>query len=498
MLTRSVLVLASVLSSACGQLAFPPGFRWGAATAAYQVEGAWNQSDKSPSVWDHFIHTTPGVVADRSTGDVAADSYHLWRRDVEMLEELGLQFYRFSISWTRLVPNGFANVISEDGRRYYDDLINGLLESGIEPIPTIYHWDIPQRLQNLGGWTNPLVSDWFAEYARVVFSLFADRVKYWVTINEPSVFCEFGYGAGMIAPGIKDQDIGKYMCVKNVLMAHGKAYRVYEREFKGKYSGKLSMANHFMWYEAETEKDLEVAELIRQFQYGLYCHAIYSQAGGWPTVVEQQIAANSRREGYSFSRLPDFTQEEKDLVRGTFDYMAVNHYSSRTVRKQPSAEHIPASNQFTANAEFNATYEGKEDWPKGNSFWFLINPAGLRDLLVWLRTEYGDIEYLITENGYSDVTSKINDDDRVDYHREYLKQVLLAIKQDGVNVTGYTAWSLMDDFEWVEGYTLGFGLYHVDFSRAERPRTPRKSARYYASVVRANSLDVPEPQDVML
>ncbi|XP_048484019.1 cytosolic beta-glucosidase-like [Plutella xylostella] len=220
---------------AWGELAFPPGFKWGAATAAYQVEGAWNVSDKTPSIWDTFTHKYPERIEDGSSGDVACDSYRLWERDIEMAKELGLDYYRFSISWPRLVPNGFADQVSEDGKNYYNKLIDGLLANGIEPVVTLYHWDLPQRLQDYGGWLNPLISDWFADYARVAFSLFGDRVTTWLTINEALVVCTYGYGMGVLAPGISENDYGKYVCIKNIVMAHGKAYRVYEKEFKAKY-----------------------------------------------------------------------------------------------------------------------------------------------------------------------------------------------------------------------------------------------------------------------
>ncbi|KAG7300652.1 hypothetical protein JYU34_014960 [Plutella xylostella] len=414
-----------------------------------------------------------------------------------MAKELGLDYYRFSISWPRLVPNGFADQISEDGKNYYNKLIDGLLANGIEPVVTLYHWDLPQRLQDYGGWLNPLISDWFADYARVAFSLFGDRVTTWLTINEALVVCTYGYGMGVLAPGISENDYGKYVCIKNIVMAHGKAYRVYEKEFKAKYPyGKISLANHFVWYEGDaTAADDAAAELMRQQSYGLYCHPIFSTEGGWPQSVAKVIAENSKREGYPFSRLPDFTQEEIELVRGTYDYLGLNHYTSRTVIQHASADTLPANIAFTGSTEFNVSFSGREEWGAGSSFWFRINPPGLRSVMRWIKQEYGNVDILITENGYSDKPNTINDDARVDYYRGYLEQVLLSIKEDGVNVTGYTAWTLMDNFEWIEGYTSTFGLYQVDFSQAERPRTPRKSARYYASIVKANSLDVPVPKD---
>ncbi|CAH2097426.1 unnamed protein product [Euphydryas editha] len=311
---------AAVISlSVCAVLGgrdFPPGFIFGAASAAYQVEGAWNISDKSLSIWDYFAHTYPEKIVDSATGDVACNSYNKWETDIEIASELGVHFYRFSISWPRLLPSGFPDYISEDGKRYYNNLINTLLEKRIQPVVTLYHFDLPQSLQDLGGWTNPLVSDWFANYARVAFSLFGDRVKFWITLNEPITVCDIAYNTGSQAPGYISPGVGNYICNKNAMLAHAKAYRIYDKEFRSKYNGKVSIVNEIFWLEADTVNDEEAAEKARQLMAGMYCHPIFSKQGGWPPIIERIIAEKSNKEGLPYSRLPAFTEEEIKLVKG--------------------------------------------------------------------------------------------------------------------------------------------------------------------------------------
>ncbi|XP_063833461.1 myrosinase 1-like isoform X1 [Ostrinia nubilalis] len=488
MLLALVVVSIALWSSGCAvDLSFPPGFLFGSATSAYQVEGAWNVSDKGESIWDRFTHSQSGNE-DGSTGDVATDSYHQWERDMEVAANLSLDYYRFSLSWTRILPNGFANYISEDGKRYYNQLIDGLLAKGIQPVVTIYHWDLPQRLQDLGGWTNPYITDWFADYADVVFSLFGDRVKTWITINEPMLFCDGAYtNTFHLAPGVVDRE-GVYLCGKNAMVAHGKAYRVYQKKYKAQYNGKLSLSNQLVWYEASTEEDEVWLDIAQQYSYGRFSHPIYSKEGGWPPVIEDHMRNKSSSEGFHQSRLPEFTDEEKELVKGTFDFYAINHYTSRAVRKRrPGEPH--GGFPLTGAPDLDLLFERRPDWTEGNE-WLYIYPEGLRRMLGWLRDQYGDIPILITENGFSTAEDSLEDHDRVQYYRRYLEQVLLAIKEDGVNVIGYTAWSLIDNFEWMDGYKTKFGLCHVNFSDPLRTRTLRRSGRFYADVIKRRTLDL--------
>ncbi|KAF9420550.1 hypothetical protein HW555_003300 [Spodoptera exigua] len=456
----------------------PPWFKFGAGTSALQIEGGWNASgnvnsfftpkrftlqgsqyhltpvissvmervlDRGESNWDRYLHLFPKTIA--GSADVTCDSYRLWRRDIQMCQELGLDMYRFSISWSRLLPTGLSNYISEDGKNYYNNLINGLLEKGIEPVVTLNHFDLPQRLQNLGGWTNPLISNWFAEYARVAFSLYADRVKIWLTVNEPQILCDSGYNNGTV-PYINDPKYGRYLCSKNVLLAHAKAYRIYDRHYRHLYHGKVTIVFLYLWLAPATENDIEVTNLARQYVEGRYGHPVYSKEGGWPKELEEILANNSRNEGYPEPRLPPFTEEEKELVKGSFDFYALNHYSSLLVRKAKPGEVI-GKTLVDGIEELGIVLESDPSWEKGDIKWLTVHPEGLREQLNYLKNTYNLTEIMITENGFFSSNASLNDVRTVNYTKKYLEQVALAI-QDGVNVTVYFHWSLMDNFD--KGY----------------------------------------------
>nr|XP_021203658.1 myrosinase 1 isoform X2 [Bombyx mori] len=465
---------------------FPPGFRFGAATAAYQIEGSWNVSDKAESVWDRFTHEHKYYVDSGSNGDVACDSYNRWKDDVRIAKELNLHFYRFSISWPRLLPTAFSNKISDDGRNYYNQLIDALLEEGIEPIVTLFHLDLPQRLQDLGGWANPLIIDWFANYARVVFSLYGDRVKTWITINEPLLICEMSYSDSNLAPGIESIELGNYLCAKNVLLAHATAWRIYDEEFRPKYHGKVSLTNILIWYEPTTGNDSNLGNLANQLCNGIYTHPIFSKTGNWPQSVIKIVDERSKLLGYPYSLLPEFTKKEIEFIKGTYDFFGMNYYISKSIRKSLVNEHIPLW-PLEGVPILGAILESQPTWTSGATKWFSAHPPGLRKVLNWIRHNYGDQEIYIMENGYATADTELEDFDRISYLKDHLEQVLLAMK-DGVNVTRYTIWSLMDNFEWSDGYTIKFGLYEVDFSSPERTRTPRKSAEYYKNVIETHSL----------
>ncbi|XP_041989106.1 myrosinase 1-like [Aricia agestis] len=466
-----------------GGYEFPAEFQFGAASAAFQIEGAWNVSDKTASVWDNWLHR----AGSEFNGDVTCNSYNQWQEDVEAAAALGLDYYRFSLSWPRLLPTGLPNEVSEDGVQYYNQLIDGLLARGIEPVVTIYHWDLPQNLQDLGGWANPLIGEWFADYARVAYSKFGDRVRRWLTINEPFSFCVAGYDYAMHPPGMSWAGVADYICIKNVLLAHARAWRVYDEEFRNKYHGKVALCNHMVWIEAEEDDD-GTAELVRQIYVGLFNHPIFSKKGGWPPAIEQIIEKNSKEQGYPRSRLPSFTKDEIKLVRGTFDFLAMNHYTSRVGRHTREGE--SALTYVLGLAEVDGVLYTRPEWRKAGTSWFYIYYEGMRKQLKWLKDNYGDVEILITENGYGDADGlKIQDDERITYISEMLKQVLLAMHEDGVRVVGYTVWSLLDNLEWDEGFTPRFGLYQVDFDDAALARVPRASASYYAGVITSRSAE---------
>ncbi|XP_028036762.1 myrosinase 1-like [Bombyx mandarina] len=480
---RAVVLSFLIYSTWCEELSFPPDFMFGAASAAYQVEGGWKAADKGESLWDALTHETPSKVFDGNTGDIACDSYNQWRRDIEMAAELGLSHYRFSLSWTRILPTGFANYISEDGKNYYNNLIDGLLARNIEPLVTIHHFDLPSIFQDMGGFTNPLIVDWFADFARVVYSLFADRVKYWISINEPLGLCDAGYN-GVIAPALHSPDLAVYLCSKYVLLAHAKAWRIYDEEYKPKYHGKMTISQLALWFEPLREEDEERTALMNAFCEERFGHPIFK--GNWPPDLAMLIEERSFEKGFSRSRLPSFTQQEAEYIKGTYDYYALNHYTTFLVK-------IAEGNEsgiwpFTGAPEIGVVFRQGEGWETAAPSWFGIYPEGLRNQLNWIREKYGDVQILITENGYADDSNGLRDVERVQYIKNYLGEVLKAIKIDKINVTAYTAWTLMDNFEWLMGYKIKYGIYEVDFNSPNRTRTPRDSANYYASVIKNRSL----------
>ncbi|KAJ8715639.1 hypothetical protein PYW07_010121 [Mythimna separata] len=466
---------------------FPEGFLFGTSTASYQIEGSWDVDGKSENIWDHMTHNNPCVIADCSNGDVACDSYNQYKRDVEMMRELGLDFYRFSLAWPRILPTSFPDLISEPGSQYYSDLIDELLKYNIEPVVTLYHWDLPQKLQDMGGWTNPHIVDWFADYARVAFNLYGDRVKYWITINEPREVCYQGYGANTKAPALNIKGVADYMCAKNLLMAHAKAYHIYDQEFRSKNNGTIFIAYSAQFYEPETEKDIEAAKESNHFEWGLYAHPIFADKGDFPPIVKEKVAAKSAEQGFFRSRLPEFTPEEVDYVKGTSDLFGLNHYTTFLVYRNESVQgthDVPSMHDDLGNVHYQLS-----EWEYGGmSVNMRVVPWGFYKLLTQIREDFNNPPVFITENGYSTFPGLEDTSTRIAFLRQYLSALLDAV-DEGSDIRAYSVWSLMDNFEWMMGYSSRFGLYEVDFSDPARPRTPRTSAFMYKHMLRTRALD---------
>jgi len=462
-------------------LKFPSGFLFGAATSAYQIEGGWNEDGKGESIWDKLIHDDPKIIKGESTGDVACNSYHLYKEDVRMLKELGAHFYRFSVSWPRILPTGHDNVVNPAGIAYYNNLINELIANGIQPIVTMYHFDLPQPLQDLGGWTNPFLANYFEDYARVLYTNFGDRVKWWITMNEPQLMA-IGYSGKIgIAPKIPTHEHGPYLAVHTVLLSHARAYRLYEREFKAKQGGKVSIVVAAQWIEPkiDSKEEEETAERVRQMNLGWLLHPIYSATGDYPPVMKEWLAKKSKEEGYSRSRLPSFTKEEIEMVKGTWDFLGINHYTTFYVKE--------SQNESILLVGTGVEYIRDDDVPTAVSEWLQVIPSGFRKLLNWIAKEYNNPPVLITENGFSD-DGRLDDRNRVGYITKYLCELLKATKEDGCKVIGYTVWSMMDNFEWSSGYTEKFGLFQVDFNDPNRKRTAKKSAKIYSQIIKSNKI----------
>ncbi|XP_045505439.1 myrosinase 1-like [Colias croceus] len=472
----------------CSCQKLPQNFKFGAATAAYQIEGGWKADGKGKSVWDEFVHTHKDAIEDRTNGDVAADSYHLWREDVRIASQLGLDHYRFSISWSRILPSGLPNNVNKAGVKYYSDLIDELLRQGIEPVVTMYHFDLPLTLQSLGGWTNPLIVDWFSDYAKVLYSLFADRVKTWITMNEAVVLCDMIFNTGSLAPGIKEEELAPFLCNKYLLLAHAKAYRIYEREYKNKYHGRISLANNIIWIEPyKHPRDKELAKLGLDFMIGRYSHPIYSKEGGWPPTVEKILLEYSLKQGYNYSRLPSFTEEEKKLLKGSADFYAVNYYTTYVIRPAKKGER--GFWFLTGSPELDAMMEKPAYAEPSAGVIMPVYPKGLRQTLSYLKKNYGDIDIMITENGYAG-KHQMYDHVRLKFIKDHLTEVYLAINEDKVNVIGYTYWALMDNFEWNSGYSVAFGLYAINHDDPKKIRSPRLSSQYYACVIKTHEINV--------
>ncbi|KAI8424203.1 hypothetical protein MSG28_002783 [Choristoneura fumiferana] len=349
---------------------FPDGFMFGVATAAYQIEGAWNEDGKGESMWDTFLHKHPDYTPDRSNADVAADSYHKYMDDVAMIKDLGVEYYRLSISWPRLLPNGTDNNISKAGVRYYRKLIKELQSANITPVVTLFHWDLPTPLMDLGGWANPIMVNYFRDYARVAFNLFGDVVKIWTTMNEPHQHCYNGYGSDYFAPAIKSHGVGEYLCIHYILLAHAAAYHLYDQEFKPNQKGKVGITLDAFWAKPKNNskaEDIEAAERYLQMHVGLFAHPIYSKEGDYPDIARKRVDSISLHEGYTRSRLPTFSPEEVNALRGSSDFFGLNHYT--TFLMSPSSWEktwlIPSLDSDTG-----VKLEQDAKWIKPGAEWF--------------------------------------------------------------------------------------------------------------------------------
>ena len=410
---------------------------FGAATAAYQIEGAWNVDGKGPSIWDDFVRR-PGAIANDDTGDVACDHYHRWRDDVDLMGDLGLQAYRFSISWPRALPDGTGDV-NEAGLAFYDGLVDALLERGIEPWVTLYHWDLPLALYHRGGWEVPECVDWFAEYASVVGSRLGDRVKHWITLNEPQVVAFNGYATGAHAPGRREP--GTAVRVAHGLMrAHAAGVDALRAAVP---DARIGIALNVSPVEPASDADQDVAAAHRVDGHLIRWFFDCAFGRGYP---------DDMREWYGFT---------DDAPRGpSLDFVGVNYYFRLVVEHDPGhwlgARQVPVDGART-------TAMGWE-----------IHPDGLRDILARVRRDYEPKLLAVTENGMAGVG--IDDLDRVDYLREHVERARgLA--------DAYFVWSLLDNFEWAWGYAMRFGIVHVDYETQRR--TIKASGRWYAELIRA-------------
>ncbi|XP_063232318.1 myrosinase 1-like isoform X2 [Bacillus rossius redtenbacheri] len=439
-----VLALLVACRAAARNLSFPQGFMFGAGTAAYQVEGAWNTSGKGESIWDRLTHARLSSDPSAETADVAADSYHRYREDVLAAKNLGLDFYRFSISWPRILPKGDLSFVNPDGINYYNNLINELKRNNIEPLVTMYHWDLPQHLQDLGGLASDIIIDYFEDYARLLFTHFGDR--WWTTFNEPLSFVT-GYSSAWFAPGVDAPGVGGYLVAHNILKAHARVYHLYRQHFRGEQKGKVSITLNLNYPQPKTSSpaDHDATERYLQFNLGWFAHPIYSSEGDYPAIMKERIANNSRAEGLPRSRLPEFGEHWVKYIRGTHDFYGMNIYSSYYVSAPNTSE--TSSGISFANDMGPVLLEQDPSWPAGSISNFRYAPFGLRKMLKWVSDNYHGVPVLVTENGWVD-RGEMNDSMRIRYLVNHYAALLDAVHLDHVTVLGHSVWSLIDTFEW--------------------------------------------------
>ncbi|CAH1116870.1 unnamed protein product [Phaedon cochleariae] len=468
---------------------FPSNFMFGVATSAFQIEGAWNEDGKSASTWDNYTHAVPAYIEDGTNADVACDSYHKYKEDVAILKEIGVSHYRFSLAWSRILPTGFPDQINQAGVTYYKNLLRGLRANDIEPVVTIFHWELPMALQEYNGLLNESFIDWYADYATVCFELFGDDVKFWSTFNEPKQSCSGGYGYGYFVPNIHSEGLLEYVSAHNLLRAHAKAYRIYEERFKAAQGGKVGIVLDSSSYipGSDRPEDITATETNYQFELGWFANPVFN--GDYPEIMKSRIAARSRAEGRETSRLPEFTEAEKIALKGSADYFGLNTYSTALV---VAIEDPPISNPPSRYQDMGISNYQPDEWGNSSMSGFKVAPWGVRPLLNWVNDHYNQPDIIITENGTPDMTGTLQDEYRASFIQSYLSYIRDTMEQDGVNVIGYTVWSIMDNFEWTHGYSQKFGLYNVDFNSPNRTRTPKLSAQYYKKVCQTKCLIVDE------
>jgi beta-glucosidase len=438
---------------------FPPGFLWGAATSAYQIEGSPLADGAGAGIWHRFSHT-PGRTYGGHTGDVACDHYRRWAEDVDLMRRLGLGAYRFSLSWGRLVPQGRGRP-NPAGIDFYSRLIDRLLEAGIQPSVTLYHWDLPAALDDRGGWLNPDIAGWFADYAEVAFRAYGDRVSLWTTINEPWVVVDAGYLHGVNAPGHQNL-FEAPIAFHHLLLAHAAAVR----RFRGGWKGRIGLVVNLEPKDAASDRPEDQEAARRADVYNNLVHLDPVFFGRYPEGMDEIFG----------EAWPRFASEEVALIREPIDFVGVNYYTRRVVRHDDDAAPMRVSPVPVPGATAMST-----GWE--------VFPAGLTRALLQVKERYGPVPIHVTENGAAfpdpdpSADGRVDDPLRLQCYRDHLLALLDAIRL-GVDVRGYFAWSLLDNFEWSCGYSIRFGLVHVDF--ATQRRTPKASAEFYREVIRTN------------
>jgi beta-glucosidase len=447
---------------------FPKGFLWGAATSAYQIEGSPLADGAGPSNWHRFAHT-PRMVANGDTGDVADDHYRRWPEDVALMRELGLTAYRFSVSWSRVHPEG-TGAVNTRGLDFYSRLVDALLEGGIRPFVTLFHWDLPAALDDRGGWTNRDSAGWFADYSQTVVRALGDRVETWATLNEPWVVSDGGYLFGQLAPG-RRSPFEATRVSHNLMRAHGAAVQAY-RAGGGRKPIGIVVNIEPKYPASDSPEDVAATARAEAYMNRQYLDPIFF--GKYPDELAEVFG----------EAWPDHPASDFETIRAPVDFVGVNYYTRGVMRHARREPYLRAARVPQRGALHTAV-----DWE--------VFPDGLTDTLTRVRDRYGAIPLYVTENGaaFDDPPAAeggpgvgiLEDPLRVAYYRSHLAAARRAIEK-GVDLRGYFAWSLLDNFEWSHGFSKRFGIVHVDY--ATQKRTPKASARLYSEVIRTNGANL--------
>ncbi|NBM20315.1 beta-glucosidase [Streptomyces sp. GC420] len=460
-------------------MAFPPDFLWGTATAAYQIEGAAALDGRTPSIWDTFSRT-PGKVRNGDTGDIATDHYHRWREDVEIMSDLGVGAYRFSVSWPRVQPTGRGPAVQK-GLDFYRRLTDELLNKGIKPVVTLYHWDLPQELEDAGGWPERATADRFAEYASIVAGALGDRVETWTTLNEPWCSAFLGYGSGVHAPGRTDQ-VAALRAAHHLNLGHGQAVQALRAALPARARMSITLNIHHVRPLTDKPEDIDAARRIDGVANRVFTGPLLR--GAYPADLLRDTAHLT---DWSFVRDGDTAAIHQPL-----DLLGVNYYTPTLVSE--------STGEATHRSDGHGVSE-HSPWPGGDNVAFhlppgdttamgwAIDPTGMYDLLMRLKNDHPNLPLVITENGaafddYVNPQGEVHDPDRIAYLRGHLAAVRRAM-EDGADVRGYFLWSLLDNFEWGYGYSKRFGAVYVDYPTGKR--IPKSSARWYARLARTGT-----------
>ncbi|KAK1553187.1 hypothetical protein Q3G72_030370 [Acer saccharum] len=482
-----VFGIQTCFSQNISRASFPKGFVFGTASSAFQYEGAVKVDGRGPTVWDIFSHTF-GKIVDFSNADVAVDQYHRFAEDIQLMKDMGVDSYRFSIAWSRIFPNG-SGEINQAGVDHYNNLINALLAQGIEPYVTLYHWDLPQALvDKYNGWLDRRIIKDFATYAETCFQKFGDRVKHWITFNEPHTFTVQGYDVGLQAPGrcsillrsfcrAGNSATEPYVVAHNVLLSHATVADIYRKKYKANQHGSVGIAFDVIWFvpASNSTKDIEATQRAQDFQLGWFLDPV--MFGDYPSSMRRRVG----------NRLPRFSKFEATLLKGSLDFVGINHYT--TFYAQHNATNIIGvllNDSIADSGAITVPFKGgKTIADRANSIWLYIVPSGMRSLMNYIKQKYGNPTVIITENGMDDpnnpftsIKDALKDVKRIKYHHDYLANLLASIKEDGCNVKGYFVWSLLDNWEWAAGYTSRFGLYFVDY-KDKLKRYPKDSVKWF-------------------